>query len=265
MSLKPTLPIDLLESPLDTIVENADPAALLNAIEQITDWDGRPARILDKAYRVILARLLRSRAPVAELSAWSDHLARVTARSRAEILNQEGNYAHRWIAFRDLLEARIAMLRVEVPQSILANPQYAGIVRFVLNNHTVTQSQIGELCLSDTGRANLTRVLNILEAHELIERRRYGRPNRIVPGAKAIHDAALFGASAEVDRVGTLRSRLHAALIHQRANEPAIGRDAKLEQQRKIVREEDLSNKYEPLISKATLQLDRTDVQEVRG
>lgn len=86
----------------------------------------------------------------------------------------------RWRAFADLVDTKIGMLDSQEPETARQLLHAAQILDLVAENPGWTQTQIAEkLTLKP---ANLTRILGILEANELIERQSVGREKRVYLG-----------------------------------------------------------------------------------
>ncbi len=83
----------------------------------------------------------------------------------------------RWRAFADLIESRLAVLDNQDPAAVRSLAHSSAILDLVGRKPGLKQSDIGErLHLKP---ANLSRILNVLEAHELIERQSVGRERRV--------------------------------------------------------------------------------------
>ncbi|MEZ5583079.1 MAG: MarR family transcriptional regulator [Candidatus Competibacteraceae bacterium] len=174
--------IDLINSIPPELAESADLDELLHAVRSIEQWQDRHAQVLDYIYCHRLLRLLRTRAPLTEAIALYDHLAHVNhARRRAELNGlEQRRYAERWRAYQDLLDDQITVLSSDVPQQALQRTHALEIVALVKSGQATTQQAIQEqLGLKE---ANLSRILKLLEANELIVRRKKGRENHLLPG-----------------------------------------------------------------------------------
>lgn len=106
----------------------------------------------------------------------------------------------RWRGFADLLDARLATLASRDVAGALRLAHSSEILAEVAADPGLTQAQLGlRLGLKP---ANLSRILSVLEAHELIERRSVGRERRLHPGhlarpaGEAPNTALPAGASA---------------------------------------------------------------------
>lgn len=157
-------------------------------VRAIADWDDRQAQVLDHLYRQRLLRLISSREPLAqqqeELRTLIDHLERVTHESRSERLNAlEQPYATRWETYRDILTSRLAALESQAPGQVRERHHVERILRTIAEAGTIRQQELLETL--GLRPANLTRILNILEANLLIERRTVGREKAISLGLAA--------------------------------------------------------------------------------
>lgn len=189
--------IDLLTCIPGELAENADLDQLLAAVRAIESWQERQAQVLDYIYRFRLIRAIARRAPADQLRALNAHLARVAhPRRQAALDTLDAPYFARWNTYRQILEDRLAVLDSDIPQRLLARSRVAEILDLVAAKpEGVTQQTIkSRLSL---GAANLTRILAMMEANELIERRKIGRENRLLPGVNAESALAKRRAIAE--------------------------------------------------------------------
>lgn len=153
--------------------------------DNIAAWDERQSEVLDFIYRYRLIRLLTNRAAPSELQALNDHLARVAHDGRQTALDTLSiPYHARWTAYREILEDRIAALESSVAEEVVNGYAHvADILALVTQQDGIGQQQIQQKL--KLGKVNLSRILNLMEAQELIARRKSGRHNQIVPGANA--------------------------------------------------------------------------------
>lgn len=86
-------------------------------------------------------------------------------------------YAARWRAWRDLLEALIESLDGLATGELPRLKHVRELITAIESEGELPQSQLAQRL--GLGKANLTRLLNILEANLLIERRRVGRENMV--------------------------------------------------------------------------------------
>jgi hypothetical protein len=165
-------PAELLDRPLD------DYAAVLRQSDEL-HRDHLAA--IDYALRHTVVRLLVRAAPEAELSEAYGALRRLVPVAREAEL---ADWVPRWRAFADLLDARRAALAAQDPEAARRLMHSGSILDLVESDPGLTQAEIAQrLGLKP---ANLSRILGVLEAHELIERRSTGREKRVHPGRLAV-------------------------------------------------------------------------------
>ncbi|MBF0261033.1 MAG: hypothetical protein HQL97_04210 [Magnetococcales bacterium] len=158
---------------------------ILDAVKQGAELDDHVAGLLDHAYRVRVARLLREHAEAQEFEQLNRHLLRVVHPRREERLNRlDKPYAARWRAFSDLLEDRLSVLATAIPDSVRQRRHVPEILDWIRNRGNVTQ---GELTahFPAIGAANLSRILTQLEGWELVVRQRYKKEKIIALGPRA--------------------------------------------------------------------------------
>ncbi|MGA2400563.1 MAG: winged helix-turn-helix domain-containing protein [Syntrophobacteraceae bacterium] len=173
--------IDLIQCIPEKLAEEANLDRLLQTAKSIDRWEERHAEVLDYIYRYQLIRLLVRRSSEDDLNALNEHLERMLHPRRQEAMQHLGRpYGERWAAYKDILESRLASLHSAAPQEVLKMARVKQILELVLRGGATKQTEIQErLGLKP---ANLTRVLNVMEANELIDRRKEGRENTIHPG-----------------------------------------------------------------------------------
>ncbi len=164
--------------------------------------------MLDYIYRYRLIRMIRNRAPAEDLRALNEHIRRVLPPSRIEELDRlERPYRERWRVYSDILEARIHSLTSEAPEKVLERKHVRRVLELVaagpLERAALKQA------LGGIGEPNLTRILKLMEANELIEGRRLGREKRyhLGPNGERLYrkggtPAAGDGAEAPRERRG---------------------------------------------------------------
>jgi DNA primase len=173
--------IDLIHCVPEKLAEEANLDQLLQTAKSIERWEERHAEVLDYIYRHQLIRLLVRRSSVDDLSALNEHLARMRHPRRLEAMQDlERPYGERWAAYQDILESRLAALRSGAPQQVLKMAHVEQILDLLLSGRATKLAEIKEAL--GLKSANLTRVLNVMEANELIERRTEGREKLICPG-----------------------------------------------------------------------------------
>jgi DNA-binding MarR family transcriptional regulator len=166
--------IDLINGSPEILAESADLSDLLGAVRGIRKWEERHAEVLDHIYRFRTLRLLRSEPDEQALKALLNHLERVTHPRRMEILNGFSKaYGTRWLAYMDLIENRLIALTSPVPKSLLSRAHVKQILDLVSFQEEVSLQKIQTALRIKAN--NLTRILDLMEANELIERKVYGR------------------------------------------------------------------------------------------
>ena len=163
-------PAELLER---TLTEYAD------LLAQASKLGRRHLEAVDFALLHHVERLM-SRSPEEEelQSAYGELRGMVPVEREEEL----ADWKLRWRAFADLVDARLGALarRQEGVEGALRYAHADRVLSLVASRPGLTQVEIGdELELKP---ANLSRILGVLEAHELIERRAVGRVKRVHPG-----------------------------------------------------------------------------------
>lgn len=173
--------IDLIHCVPERLAEEADLNDLLQTIRSIEQWQERHAEVLDYIYRMRLIRLLTRRSSEEGLRELADHLDRVTHPRRSEDLNSLARpYGERWSVYKDILENRLAALRSSAPEQVLKKAHVEQILDLVTKGGVTKQNDLQKTL--GLKSANLTRILNLMEANDLIERRTIGREKRIETG-----------------------------------------------------------------------------------
>lgn len=164
-------PRQLLDLPLE---EYAD------LIERADEFPPEALEAVDYAVRNTVVRLLVRAAEDDELMAAYDDLRGLVPPSREQEL---AVWVPRWRAFADLLDTRLGVLATREPEGALRFAHAPEILELVQREPGLTQAEIGQR--RGLKPANLSRILGILEAYELIERRNSGRERRVHPGRLA--------------------------------------------------------------------------------
>lgn len=164
------MPLDLEEcAPEDVAVYSTLPE-LLEAVEAISSWSDRKAAVLDYVYCERLLKLIRTNAPREQLEEFNEHLVQVVHPLRQEELDGLGQrYYQRWSLLRELLERRIESRRGELPQQLLVREHVSSILEYLTRARGPVSQQDLQREL-DLKKANLSRILSRLEAHELIDK-----------------------------------------------------------------------------------------------
>ncbi len=170
--------IDLNHCVPQELAQGASLEDLSSAARAIEDWGERPAEVLDYIYRYRLIRLLQTRASLEELRALNEHIRRVLPPSRMGELDRLARpYRERWRVYGEILEARIHSLTSEAPAKVLERKHVRRILELVVT--APRERAVLKQALGGIGDPNLTRILKLMEANELIEVRRLGREKRI--------------------------------------------------------------------------------------
>ena len=172
--------IDLDDSIPEELAETADLDDLLETALKTDQWNDRMVQVLDYIYRQRLDHALRfGRSD--EIQTLLEHLDRMTHPRVTDRLDRlETPCKDRWAGFMDLLEDRLTALASPVPEQLMTRSHVTEIVEMVADNDRIYQSDIGKAW--NLRPANLTRILNLMEANELIVRRTEGRKKRIELG-----------------------------------------------------------------------------------
>ena len=170
--------IDLINSIPEELAEKANLRDLLETVRGIKQWEKRHAEVLDTIYRYRLVRLVRLRGTEEnaeeQLKALLDHLDRVTHPSRMNSLEAlDKCYGSRWLAYLDILEDRLAASQSPIPSILLTRAHVPQILEMVADDEPVSISEIRRRL--NLKSANLTRILDMMEANELIEREAAGK------------------------------------------------------------------------------------------
>lgn len=173
--------IDLIHCVPERLAEEAALNDLLQTVRSIEQWEERHAEVLDYIYRIRLIRLLTGRSSEEGLRELADHLDRVAHQRRLEALNSLARpYGERWSVYKDILENRLAALRSSAPEQILKKAHVKLILDLVTRGEVTKQNELQKFL--GLKSANLTRILNLMEANDLIQRRTLGREKVIETG-----------------------------------------------------------------------------------
>jgi DNA-binding transcriptional ArsR family regulator len=129
---------------------------------------------IDYAVRHWLIRLIVSNASSEELEDTYSTLRRLVPVAREEDL---ADWKKRWNAFADLLETRVAIRANQRPAQALKLAHAEDILVLIEDEPGILQSEIAERL--GLKRANLSRILRVLEANELVDRRIVGREKQV--------------------------------------------------------------------------------------
>jgi DNA-binding transcriptional ArsR family regulator len=152
--------------------------------KSIDPWTPRHAEVADLVLRHRVHRAIRRRIDLSDARSLYDHIRRLVARSRLrKVDSPERTWTERWRGYADMLDTHVDALRTRDVNKALARAHAREILSFLSTHGDVPQKAI-ELRLG-LGKANVSRVLGLLEAHELVERRLDGRQNRVTLGPAA--------------------------------------------------------------------------------
>ncbi len=178
--------IDLIHCIPEKLVETASTKDLTETVLNKKTFEAREAEVLDYLYRqkliTLVRRAKRGEKSVEELHAFAEHLDRSTHPARLKKLaHLDKPYGARWMAYLDILQSRMAAMGSDVPHQLLKRKHIKEILDVVIESGRAEQKQIREQFKLKA--PNLKRILNMMEAAELIEIRTQGRSNIIFPGA----------------------------------------------------------------------------------
>lgn len=176
--------IDLINDIPEEISQTASLDDLLQAVRNIEKWQDLHAEVLDYIYRSRLVRLLWRRAHIEELRAFAEHLAKIVHPRRAAAIEALGQpFAARWRAYQSILETRISGLQTGAPEKLANRAHVSKILELICLGQVQRQQDIENIL--GLRKANVTRILNMMEANELIVRTKIGVEKHLVPGPNA--------------------------------------------------------------------------------
>ena len=179
--------IDLIYSVPEELAESATLDDIVETVRGISDWQERHAQVLDYVYQYRLIRLLTTNASAKKFRTLNEHITRIInyPRTRQALNDLECPYAERWAAYRNILENRIRVLDSPAPEMIMERKHVSDILKLVEDAHSngreLKQKDI-QAKFDVKSPPNMTRVLKMMEAVGLIERRTRGREKIVVPG-----------------------------------------------------------------------------------
>lgn len=179
------------DDPKALAASDLDLTEVLEAVVRLPELSERTAEVLDFLHRQRALDALAGRPDPDELHDLVRYFDRLLVPERARPLNSLAKpYATRWEAFGDLLDERLRRLETTEGsklQDFLARDHVRPILEFLARSEregrVVSQADIGEALR--LRKANLTRVLNLLAARDLVVRRRKGRTNEVSLGEAA--------------------------------------------------------------------------------
>ena len=166
---------DLTRDPVEYLIRHAGWDDVLTALRDIEQWTDDIARKLDVYFLHHTIRLLRVSTIHETLLDFAEHLARAAHPRRSETLNGlDKCYADRWLAWRDLVDARAEAMSAPVENAVKNRTHLMTVLKLLADNgDSMPQSEIGKALHINS--PNLTRVMNMLEGAEMIERSKEGR------------------------------------------------------------------------------------------
>lgn len=175
--------LDLETAAPEDVAFHASLADILAAVGARKQWSERMAQVLEYAYCERLLKLVRTGAPLEQLREFNEHLAQVVHPARRALLEGLGKpYFTRWSMLRALLEMRIESLRSDLPAQVLNREHVRDILARVRSAGELSQQQLLEQL--GLGKANLSRILSLMEANELIDKLPRGSTNMITLGVR---------------------------------------------------------------------------------
>ncbi len=169
--------IDLVTSRPRELVAEASLDDLYEAAKSVEAWSDRAARVLDYVYRQRLVAVLEAPGDTKSLRALAKHLRKVAHPVRAEALDALAKpYASIWLAYARILESRVMVLDWRKGSNVRSRKHVEDILQ-VIRSGKRTQGQIQDVL--GLKKANLSRILRLMEASKLIVRHRLGRENRV--------------------------------------------------------------------------------------
>ncbi len=176
--------LDLRHADPVRLLEDATAADLLEVAEAVEAWDESLADVLDYVYRNRAARLLRADPRSRDMKEFVEHVRLVTAGRRGQVLNGFAQrYADRWLAYARVVDARIEARESRDSAAVRRQAHVNEILALVGARPGLAQTEIAAaLHLSPQ---NLTRILAMLEANDLVIRRASGRKKQVWLGTQA--------------------------------------------------------------------------------
>lgn len=175
----------------------------VNAI-QPDQWHKRLAETLDFAYRVRFARILMNHPSTEEMEALALHLEDVAddPDRAAKLDSMAIPYASRWRMLRNVLEDRLAVRELPVPQMVIQRRPIQPILERLRTENRLSQQQLVDQ-FQLTG-ANLSRIIGLMEGWELVVRDKMAEEQWLFLGPRAGEVISLAEAqSSSVDHPKT--------------------------------------------------------------
>ncbi|MFP2906499.1 hypothetical protein ACLESD_15825 [Pyxidicoccus sp. 3LFB2] len=176
--------LDLEVCSPEHVANHASFAELLEAVNARDALTDRMAEVLEYVYCERLLKLVRTNAPREQLEAFAEHLEDVAHPVRqAKLDGLSRPYFQRWSLLRELLERRIESLRSDVPRQVVEREHVLPILQYVAGARGPVGQQDIQKALQ-LGKANLSRILSLMETHELIDKQAHGNANLVVLGPR---------------------------------------------------------------------------------
>ncbi|MEO5330005.1 MAG: hypothetical protein H7829_17375 [Magnetococcus sp. THC-1_WYH] len=160
---------------------------ILNAVRAIPPdrWRERLAEVLDFAYRVRFARILMNHPATREMEALALHLEDVADDSdRAATLDALSiRYASRWRMLRNVLEDRLAVRELAIPEIVTQRHKVHFILEKLRAENRLSQQQLTDQFGLEG--AELSRILGLLEGWELVVRNKMAEEQWLFLGPRA--------------------------------------------------------------------------------
>lgn len=192
--------IDLLHDDLGRVAREGDRGDIVHAVASVTTWHEELATAIDYLLRQRVVALLRERAPVDDLVAEARMIDTILDPARETEIAAAGRWFDRWRGYEALLSGLASALRLVDPASALEKSHVQEILHHVAArpDRCIRQRQLGD----DLGLkpANLTRILQVMEANELIARAAEGNEKLISLGPRAPVELIAAGADARSRR-----------------------------------------------------------------
>lgn len=163
-------------NPLE-LAQEATLEDLWTAATGIEQWAERPAEVLDFIYQFRLIGLLRGRAGIEELLELAEHLDRYGHPAHVALKNAVNGlkkpYASRWLTYKDLLDRRMSAIDNRSDKDLLGRVHVREMLELLARGGEMNHGDLQRAL--NLRAANTTRIVNMLEANELVECQRQGR------------------------------------------------------------------------------------------
>ncbi|MBF0436348.1 MAG: hypothetical protein HQL77_13365 [Magnetococcales bacterium] len=160
---------------------------ILKAVDTIQpgQWHERLAELLDFAYRVRFARIMMNHPSTEEMEALALHLEDIAddPGRAAKLDAMEMPYASRWRMLRNVLEDRLAVRELPVPEIVSQRRKIRDILEILRKDGRLSQQQLeNDFQWAD---AELSRILGLLEGWELVMRDKMAKEQWLFLGPRA--------------------------------------------------------------------------------